>query len=368
MITHFRVPLHVSMIPAVFLALLLLMGCESSTLEKASEYISAGMFDEAITILRLEIQERPTNAKAHFLLGEALISMGNVDSGKEEFSRAVGLKKGYTEQTVQAYFRAAERHLSAKNYRMGQYCLDQAVAQDRSFGLAGAELISKVGMAIAEESPSASHTLLIRAAELDPSLLEIPDFAFLCKVQTEPEGIKRSNNAKRLLEEFPDHPRADHLLLTVGDAEFLQGNLKEAKTYYERLLEKYPSSPTYSHVTARLESIKHPRITARVSNADDKAVLYVNGKEVIRTEWGKGEGGRSVGRQPGNSGWVDITDHLHPGTNELRLWVWNARGCCGVSGTFEVRINNTPTISRVFKRKDSQSGVKYNETLSFTLP
>jgi tetratricopeptide (TPR) repeat protein len=356
------------MITAMLLALSLMTGCGSRTIKKASEYISAGMYDEAIAVLRLEIQENPTNAEAHYLLGEAFISKGDVDSGKEELSRAIGLKKGFTKKVAEMYLRVAQRHLTNKDYRMGLHCIDQAVAQDPSLGSASAAVLSEAGVTSAEESPSASHALLVRAAELEPALLEKPDFAFLCQVQTEPVIAERAKNAEHLLQKFPDHRQADRLLGILGDAKFEQGNLKEAKAYYERLSEAYPNSSIAAQAGARLELIKHPRVAARVSNADDEAVLYVNGKEAVRTAWGKGEGGRSAGHRPGNSGWVDITDHLRPGTNEVRLWVWNAAGCCDVSGTFEVTINNVSAIHRVFQRQDSQPGVKYDETVPLVLP
>lgn len=363
-----RVVRSILMMIALLLASSLLMGCSSRTAKKASEYMSAGMYDEAIAILRLEIQESPTNAHAHYLLAEGLLSKGDVESGKEELSRAIGLKNGYAAKVPDLYLRVAGRHLASKDYRMGLYCIDEAVAQDRSLASRGAALLSEAGVASAEESPSSSHALLVRAAELEPSLLDKPDFAFLCQVQTESLGATRASNAERLLERFPDHPQADRLLSILAEAQFERGNLAEAKSYYERLLNAYPNSSVAPQASTRLESIKHPHVTARVSNADDEAVLYVNGAEGIRTAWGKGEGGRAVGHRAGDSGWVDITDRLHPGPNELRFWVRNASGCCNVSGTFEVRINNIVAVSRVFQRQDSQAGVKYDETVPLVLP
>lgn len=112
---------------------------------------------------------------------------------------------------------------------------------------------------------------------------------------------------------------------------------------------------------------KHPRVLAQISNVDDAAAIYVNGKEAVSTAWGKGEGGSPIGHHPGHSGWVDITNQMHAGTNQIRLWVWNAAGCCGVSGTFEVTINDAAAISRVFQKQDSQEGVKYDETVPLIL-
>ena len=113
---------------------------------------------------------------------------------------------------------------------------------------------------------------------------------------------------------------------------------------------------------------KTPYVTACVSNADDKAVMYVNGQEAISVTWGTGPDGKHIGHRPGDSGWIDITPYLKTGDNVLRFWVWNKAVCCGVSGTFEVQVNGVPTISRNFEKQDSTAGVKYDETVTLSLP
>jgi len=110
------------------------------------------------------------------------------------------------------------------------------------------------------------------------------------------------------------------------------------------------------------------RVLARVSNADDKAVMYVNNREVIAIRWGKGQGGKRIGHRPGDSGWIDISPYMVKGENTFRFWVWNKRICCSVSGTFEVKVNGVSTITRKFAQKDSSEGVKYDETVRLNLP
>lgn len=110
------------------------------------------------------------------------------------------------------------------------------------------------------------------------------------------------------------------------------------------------------------------KVMARVSNADDKAVMYVNNREVIAIRWGKGQGGKRIGHRPGDSGWIDISPYMVKGKNTVRFWVWNKRICCSVSGTFEVKVNGVSTIARKFAQKDSSEGVKYDETVRLNLP
>ncbi len=114
--------------------------------------------------------------------------------------------------------------------------------------------------------------------------------------------------------------------------------------------------------------LKNICVTARVSNADDRAIMYVNDKEAITNAWGEGENGKSIGHRAGDSGWVDITSYVHKGINKFRFWVWNNPGCCDVSGKFEVVANGKVVITRDFYRKDSSPGVKYDETFEIELP
>ncbi len=119
---------------------------------------------------------------------------------------------------------------------------------------------------------------------------------------------------------------------------------------------------------AKKEEPKIPHVMARVSNADDKAVMYVNGQEAISVSWGTGAGGKSIGHRSGDSGWIDITPYLKTGDNTFRFWVWNKAVYGAVSATFEVQVDGVPTISRNFKREDSSEGVKYDETVTLSLP
>lgn len=172
---------------------------------------------------------------------------------------------------------------------------------------------------------------------------------------------------------YDDGWRTDEIKLETTDEpiqltkEQIEQEKKELKEIADRIAAEKERERAEKE-RKRLELIEHPRVTARVSNADDKAILYVNDREAIKTEFGKGAGGRSIGRRPGDSGWVDITSYFQPGKNELRFWVWNASGCCDVSGRFEVKKNDVPTVSRNFQRREETEGVKYNEKVFLSLP
>ncbi len=69
-----------------------------------------------------------------------------------------------------------------------------------------------------------------------------------------------------------------------------------------------------------------PAVTIRVSNCDDGCRALLNGRVVLQTTFGQ------------DSQWVDITNRLQPGSNELLFEVINQGGA--ITYTFEVRSGN----------------------------
>ncbi|MBI5169538.1 MAG: PEGA domain-containing protein [Candidatus Eisenbacteria bacterium] len=109
-------------------------------------------------------------------------------------------------------------------------------------------------------------------------------------------------------------------------------------------------------------------VRARITNVDDIGALYVNGLEVLRTAWGQGPGGKPLGHEPGRTDWIDITEHCRPGVNEVRLWVFNVAGCCGVSSTFDVQVDGVGVVHEAFTVESSTGGVKFDQRRSFEFP
>lgn len=126
----------------------------------------------------------------------------------------------------------------------------------------------------------------------------------------------------------------------------------QSKTYYE------PPRPPEKN---------YQKVEARVYNADDKATMYINEREAVQTEWGKGYQGRKTGHRAGDSGWVDVTRYINPGNNTFRFSVYNAPGCCGVSGSFEVKVDGELKLKKYFNKQSSKSGVLFDETESLWL-
>ena len=105
-----------------------------------------------------------------------------------------------------------------------------------------------------------------------------------------------------------------------------------------------------------------PRITARIVNVDDQAKIFVNGKEVVVSYWGKGEGGKPIGHRPGYTNEIDVTDSFRVGENLVRLWLWNGQFPGGVHADYELKINGGIFLTTGFHKEDPTEGVKFDKT------
>jgi hypothetical protein len=108
-------------------------------------------------------------------------------------------------------------------------------------------------------------------------------------------------------------------------------------------------------------------VKARISLIDDQAKIFINGREVLVGNWGRGERGVPIGHQPGDTGIEDIAHFFHRGANEVRFWLWNDAVCCDVSAKFEISVNDNPLMVEKIQRKDSSAGVKFDKTFIVVL-
>jgi WD40 repeat protein len=136
----------------------------------------------------------------------------------------------------------------------------------------------------------------------------------------------------------------------VWDSRFSFDPLSRAKQL--QLEAQQPSELNASRVTAK-------SVTARISQADDAAVLYVNGTQVLEALWRSG---------PGDSGWIDITPYLHPGENQIRFEISNTQ-CCNTGGWLEIQVNGVLATRQGLSWGEARSlGLRYSRTLTWVEP
>ena len=115
---------------------LLLLGCgkNESGIERALEFMEAGMYEQAIIVLNVEIDKNPSNDELHFLVGKCFVNTGSEDQAKTSFDRALTLngENGYRIGTV--YLETATMKLNAGELKRADQLFNRAISLDPSLG------------------------------------------------------------------------------------------------------------------------------------------------------------------------------------------------------------------------------------------
>lgn len=97
---------------------LAIISCGKSDVEKSKEFISVGMFPEAIMLLNKRIADKADDPEAHFLLGVCFINTGNIREAEKRFASAVRLKSDYGIQIGGKYKKAGTDDLKKSDATM----------------------------------------------------------------------------------------------------------------------------------------------------------------------------------------------------------------------------------------------------------
>ena len=95
--------------------------------KKAKEFMTAGMYPQAIELLNKRINEKPTDAEAHFQLGVCYINTGNYSGADARFGSAVKLKSDYGYQIGEKYKKVGDEALNKGNTGQAQSLYQMAV-------------------------------------------------------------------------------------------------------------------------------------------------------------------------------------------------------------------------------------------------
>src|SRR5437763_1847558 len=89
--------------------LLLVVACGASKeITKAKEFIDAGMFDQAIILLKQEVQTNPKSAEAHMLLGVSYLGSGATTLAEQELNTATILDDSIKRDTSKRCYEVAK--------------------------------------------------------------------------------------------------------------------------------------------------------------------------------------------------------------------------------------------------------------------
>jgi len=98
----------------IFIAISIL-GCRSKEMKKAIQYMDVKMYKEAISLLEIELQDKPKNAEASYLLGICYLNDKNPELAEKNFKRSILLETSYKEKIAMIYYNESI-NLYKKNY------------------------------------------------------------------------------------------------------------------------------------------------------------------------------------------------------------------------------------------------------------
>lgn len=101
-----RLQALLNMILILSIITMLILSCGSKEVKKAKQYIDAGMYEQAVELLQIEIKDDPKNPEAHYLLGVCYLNQRREGRAEEPFERAIMLDKGYRKNIGHGYYDA----------------------------------------------------------------------------------------------------------------------------------------------------------------------------------------------------------------------------------------------------------------------
>ena len=95
--------------------------------KKAKEFMAAGMYPQAIELLDKRINDKPTDAEAHYQLGICYINTGNYHKADKRFASAVRLQPDYGYKIGGEYKKAGTENLNKGQTRQVRELFNQAI-------------------------------------------------------------------------------------------------------------------------------------------------------------------------------------------------------------------------------------------------
>lgn len=103
------------------------IGCGSKEVDSAKQFMEAGMYEQAVALLQMEVGTNPKNAEAHYLLGTCHLLAGDRSDAQQSFERATLLEPKYRKRIGEAYVTAATSRLQEKELRQAKRLFSEAI-------------------------------------------------------------------------------------------------------------------------------------------------------------------------------------------------------------------------------------------------
>ncbi|MCJ7458648.1 MAG: tetratricopeptide repeat protein [candidate division Zixibacteria bacterium] len=273
----------------IFIFLLIISviaGCSKKPVDKAKQFIEAGMYGDAIPLLEEEIQKNPKNTEAHYLLGMAFLNLGEEDGASQSFDRAIKLdQKKYTKKTTEAYNKTGLNFLgqdTPAGVRRGLRYLDQALDTDASLKSEISKAYRDRGIALAKNDKSLSYTLLVRALELDPNLKRDNDFYYALYIEDVEDPELKNKGCEDFLSLFPESKHVEDVLYSMGNYQYYIADYQKAKQYFSQLGERYPDTELGKKAKVMVDNIT--KMEQEIGQAELERARKIKQMEIEKAE------------------------------------------------------------------------------------
>jgi tetratricopeptide (TPR) repeat protein len=233
--------------------------------ERAAQFIKAGMYEEAIPVLKMYIESKPTDPEAHLLLAKAYLGIEEARLADEEFQRARLLDPGIGDKIGATYYSVAEAALSRSEKRSissAMYLLDAAVKCDPSLADDAARALNEKGTALASDDASLAHDLLTMAVRFDPELAKNEDIAYRLAMTTMGND-ERKSSLEAYVAAFPKGKGTPAAVLELSRCHYREGDLTRAETRLQYVLTEFPDTPEAAEAGQMATDIKTEREEAQ---------------------------------------------------------------------------------------------------------
>ena len=288
----------------VFVIFIFVIGCGSSNLDKAQDYLSAGMYEDAVTLLKIEAQDNPKNPEGHYLLGYSLLFLDNLPAAEESFDRSILLDTKYRNKVGKGYYDIGVLKLQKNEKKETMIFFKKAREKDP-------ELRRDIAIAFYEEGKKRTTTntdakeaveLFTLCLEIDPEIggqvgktcLDIANSMFekgfvdsavdysLCSIRSNPKDKKSAakilyeaaiayadkgedrpfkNAYRQAVEHDPDYTNNDPKYFYASAKYYLSiGNLQRAKTLIEEVNKNFTDNEYAKKSKLLLENILEKRL------------------------------------------------------------------------------------------------------------
>ncbi len=242
----------------VFLASIAILSCgQKEGKGRAKEFLAAGMYQEALSVIELHLQSDPADGEAHYLLAKALLGIGDENSAKEEFQRSSLLSSNLSQEVPAAYFDVGSVYLSKDGPRHVEYgysLLRVAVEQKPSLSQDVSASLRKRGLMMVDGRPELAEQLLTEAIRLNAELAKDEDVQIVLANIPTNLNIRR-NRLEAFLATFPESAYSSQAYLDIGQCYYALKENENAKIRLQYVCDHFPESGQAQEAQRLLETI-----------------------------------------------------------------------------------------------------------------